>query len=395
MSDPPELVLTFLESVGRRQEAEYYLRLFRQVPKQSFAVIAAHPDILKNAPGMVVQPLRFLARLGLFPVVATGLFELDAGQDAEEFETRLAKEGVRTARVDSATKSWTNRVGEVLSSECCAVLRLAEPDSAAAYESLAELLSTLGTRKLAILRPRGGLGPKEAGRISLSATHHLVTSENGISVVNLQSDQQALTSGDYLDDEEMRLLADIQRLHRRHPQLLTSVASPLNLLRELFTTRGAGTLIKTGSIVIVETTYTDLDYERLRVLLESTFGRPLDDAFARVSPLGVYLERDYRGVAIVQPGVRGAFLTKFAVTRHAQGEGIGRDLWEAMLRDHPVVYWRARIANAASEWYAGECDGMHRVGAWRVYWKGLEPHEIDPVIRDALSRPKDFAEETQ
>ncbi len=392
MADPSQLVLTFLESVGKRQEAEYYLRLFRDLPKESFAVIAAEPEILKTAPGMVVQPLRFLARLGLFPVVVTGLFAADEGASAKEFQERLTAEGVRTSVTESSRSNWTDDVRQALSTEGCTVLRLADPDRRQANESLADLLSRLGTRKLAILRPQGGLGPKEAGRISLSETHHLVTSENGISVINLQSDQDGLARGNYLEPEELELLADIQNLHQRHPQLLTSVASPLNLLRELFTTRGAGTLVKTGSIIVVRQNYEELDYERLEALLESTFGRALLPAFANFPTLGVYLEREYRGVAIVQPGVRGAFLTKFAVTRNAQGEGIGRDLWEAMLRDHPIVYWRARVANSASDWYASECDGMHRAGTWRVYWRGIEPRDIEAVIEDALSRPLDLVE---
>ena len=39
-ANPADVVLTFLESVGRRAEAELYLRLFRQLPKESFALIA-------------------------------------------------------------------------------------------------------------------------------------------------------------------------------------------------------------------------------------------------------------------------------------------------------------------------------------------------------------------
>ena len=35
-----EAVLTFLESVGRRSEAEFYLRLFLKLPPESFGIIA-------------------------------------------------------------------------------------------------------------------------------------------------------------------------------------------------------------------------------------------------------------------------------------------------------------------------------------------------------------------
>ena len=43
-----EAVLTFLESVGRRSEAEFYLRLFRKIPKESFAIVAAEAPVVRR-----------------------------------------------------------------------------------------------------------------------------------------------------------------------------------------------------------------------------------------------------------------------------------------------------------------------------------------------------------
>ena len=37
--EPAEVVLRFLESVGRRSEAEFYISLFRAEPKEQFAEI--------------------------------------------------------------------------------------------------------------------------------------------------------------------------------------------------------------------------------------------------------------------------------------------------------------------------------------------------------------------
>jgi hypothetical protein len=37
------VVLRFLESVGRRAEAEFYVQLFRSEPKEQFGAIAAFP----------------------------------------------------------------------------------------------------------------------------------------------------------------------------------------------------------------------------------------------------------------------------------------------------------------------------------------------------------------
>lgn len=392
MSSPSQFVLTFLSSVGKRQEAEYYLRLFRELPKASFAVIAAEPLVFDRAPGSVVEPLRFLGQLGLFPVLASGLLGESQGVSAADLEAWLVDEGMAVARVTPSAPDWVARTRDELGGERAVIADFSGPPTDERFAALGDLLADLSTRKLAILRSDGGLGPKEAGRLSLNPTHHLVTSESGISVINLRSDFETLVHGGYLTSVEGSLLERVSALHQRAPQLLTSIASPLNLLRELFTVRGAGTLVKTGSTIVKAQDYAELDLGRLTELLQDTFGRRLRPEFLQRRPLSVYLEANLRGVAIVKPGAHGAFLTKFAVNRKAQGEGIGRDLWEAMLRDHPAVYWRARVKNPVSGWYQGECDGMHREGPWRVFWRGIESAHVPEVIADALGRPDDFEE---
>ena len=57
--------MTFLESVGRRSESELYLRLFRELPKESFAIIAVESAVVRYAAGSLVEQLRFLRELGL------------------------------------------------------------------------------------------------------------------------------------------------------------------------------------------------------------------------------------------------------------------------------------------------------------------------------------------
>ncbi len=102
------------------------------------------------------------------------------------------------------------------------------------------------------------------------------------------------------------------------------------------------------------------------------------------------MEEAYRGCAILVDAPLGAYLTKFAVSPEAQGEGIARDLWEALSADAPVVFWRARPANPIGEWYAKLCDGLARVPGWIVYWKGLAPDAIPEAIAWAVAQPVDI-----
>ncbi len=392
------LVLTFLESVGKRQDAEFYLKLFREVPKPSFALVTVDSALLQEAMGLVVDGLQFLSRLDLFPVLVRGLddsapacAELDE-QTLGEFQRELEHRGLSLVIHASTTPDLTSKITRDIEQEHTVCVDFSNDSSTDDFEALGSLALALGSRKLVFLRPRGGLGPKGVGQVSLSASHVLPTDDNGIGVINLRTDHGPLLQSGILDDDERSLLTQVATIHHQAPHLVTSITSPLDLLRELFTVRGAGTLIKTGSSILRVGQFSELDLPRLRVLIETAFGRHLKASFVQSQPLHIYFEEEYRGAAVVQPGMDpgSAYLTKFAVVRTAQGEGLGRELWEAVVRDYPVLYWRARVQNPIASWYASQCDGMHRVGDWWIYWRGVPFERVPELCNDALKRPYDL-----
>jgi acetylglutamate synthase len=69
---------------------------------------------------------------------------------------------------------------------------------------------------------------------------------------------------------------------------------------------------------------------------------------------------------------------------------MGRDLWQALSRDHASLFWRARLENPIAGWYTSLCDGMMRLTDWNVYWRGVSPTSIPALIEEAASRPQDF-----
>jgi acetylglutamate synthase len=74
----------------------------------------------------------------------------------------------------------------------------------------------------------------------------------------------------------------------------------------------------------------------------------------------------------------------------AQGEGLGHDLWQALIREHRTVVWRATPHNPIGSWYVKQCDGMMRLPRWHVYWRGLELASVAPAIAEAIARPTDL-----
>jgi acetylglutamate kinase len=389
--DAAGVVLTFLESVGRRSEAELYLKLFRELPKESFAIIAPEAAVLRYAAGSLVEQLRFLRELGLVAPVVVGLFDQASPERAAQ---RLVKRALDMGAValEASDPELAQRVAQELRDENLPVIYFGAPGDLVAadrFERISRLSGELGTRKLVVLRRKGALC-----RLARSGQP---ASERAISVINLRTDLAALREPRAIGLDDAELLERIADWLGRPEcaSAVASVTSPLSLLRELFTVRGAGTLVKRGTPIERHTSYATLDVVRLRALLESSFGRQLNPDFFDEPPLAVYLEESYRGAAILVPADPVPYLTKFAVDRVAQGEGMGRDLWEALVRDHGALYWRSRAENPITSWYAGICDGLMRVGGWITFWRGITPADVPRLIDDALKRPEDFGELVQ
>jgi acetylglutamate kinase len=378
--DPVEVVQRFLESVGRRSEADFYLNLFRAEPKEQFAVISVDANVARHATEAVVLHLRFLAGLGLFPVVVLGLFEpTDALEHAARIRRRLERAGVPATLLPGGDPGLDALASQTIKTGTLPIIAYGTNEGATPedrFNRLGGLLSTLQTRKLLFLHRPGGL--KQGGVL--------------VPIVNLNTEYTTMLASKELSRKERALLIQSRRLifdlvpHK----LVIAITSPLNLLRELFTVKGAGTLLRRGGVIERRNALEGVDRDRLRALLTSSFGRaPYETFFDRAFDR-VYLEKDYRGAAIMEATPIGSYLTKFAVGREAQGEGLGRDLWDAFIADCPVVFWRARSSNPILDWYTKLSDGLFRTPEWTVFWKGLEPDRIPDAIRFALAQPVDM-----
>ncbi len=381
MIDPADAVLRFLDGVGRRQEAAFYLGLFRGEAKERFATISVDSWVARHALDAVVHDLSFLAAMGLTPVVVLGLIEPTlADEHAARLARRLGRNAVESVVLPSAhTSALADEAAAAARAGKIPIIPFDVADGAtvdARFARLGALLASLASRKLIFLIRRGGLRAKDVP----------------VPLVNLTTEYESTVASKELSRRQQILVTQSRRLvFDLVPHKLTiAITSPIDLLRELFTVRGAGTLLRRGAVIARKSGLADVDQLRLRALIESAFGRqPVDSFFGRTFA-HVYVEEQYRGAAIVADTQLGAYLTKFAVDREAQGEGMGRDLWELVVADHPTVFWRARATNPIATWYAQQCDGMCRFPDWHVFWKGLAPEQIPAAIAYALTAPIDI-----
>jgi acetylglutamate kinase len=157
------------------------------------------------------------------------------------------------------------------------------------------------------------------------------------------------------------------------PSSSVSITRPSELAKELFTHKGSGTLVRRGERVLRAQRWDELDLPRLRELVESAFGRRLvDDYFERTPLLRAYVSEHYR-TAVLLTEVDGVpYLDKFAVLDDAQGEGLGRAVWQVMREETPSLFWRSRHHNAVNIFYHAESDGCYRQEKWKAFWYGLD-----------------------
>ena len=368
-------VLRSLSAVGAIDEAHFYAELFSSQDAERFALIVLDPRCLKNPLlEALISNLRILSDLGLSPILLVGA--LDHDPTSIKFQAqRLAKDldqaSVKTAKLNTASYQLIPDVRQKARKGMVTILEMTERRG---KMNLMRLVTELKAKKVIFLQPSGGI------------------TINNKRLSNINLDQ--LGTNDLLDSlsaGQMRFVTLVQELSKdKSNHAVYVIASPLNLLSELFTTKGSGTMIRRAAPIKMVKTLSRLKKTELRNSIEEAFNKPIKPAFLRSKIYKGFIEMDYRGGAIFTELAGLPYLSKFWVTKEARGEGIARDIWEAMSADIPAFFWRSRMGNPFNDWYMRACEGMQVSGDWRVFWKGLAAPEIPGAIIAAASAPDDF-----
>ena len=139
-----------------------------------------------------------------------------------------------------------------------------------------------------------------------------------------------------------------------------------------------------GENITTHHDWNSVDQARLTELLENSFQKTLaTDFFESTNLASAFISNSYRAAAIVVKEDDIVRLDKFAVTEEAQGEGIGKTVWEYCRQAHPTMYWRARPGNSINQFYFQQSDGCIKGAHWNVFWYGVDDYE---KIRDLVQR---------
>ena len=430
MTNVRPTIIRLLSSMASAREIQLYLKKFSQLDADRFAVVKVGGAVLRDELDALVSSLAFLQQVGLTPIVIHGAGpQLDAEMSAAGIEKTivdglrhttpeglavvrkvsqrenlrlveaLQEVGVRATSIQSGVfesemldQARYGLVGRVVRVEVAGLEAAIGADSIPVIASLGEtvggqilnvnadwaaneLVKRLQPYKIIFLTGTGGI-LDERGKliesISLSTQYeHLMG-------------QAWLHSGMRVKLEQIHdLLVDLP------PSTSLSITTPDEMAKELFTHRGSGTLVRRGEAIHAYSGWDGIDLERLRGLIESSFGRKLTpDYFETTSPARVYVSEHYQATIVLLQAGDMVYMDKLAVSEEAQGEGLGRAMWDAMRAENPSLFWRSRRGNAINDFYFANADGARKEGAWTVFWCGIESWDaIRDAVEQALTRP--------
>ncbi len=430
MTDVRQIVHELLAQLGSSREARQYLKEFSGTNHARFAVVKVGGGILRDHLDELTSALAFLHRLGLIPVVLHGAGPqldqalADAGIKTERRDglrvtteavmsvarplmykenlrlvEALEDKGVRARGIQHGVFqcSYLDRenlglVGEVEQVELDAIESAVRSGAVPVLTCLGEspsgqvlninadiatrdLVWKLQPHKVIFLSPTGGLLDRQ---------------DRIISAVSLTNDYEALMQQPWVHSGMRLKLQQINEMLQRLPDSASvSITSAAHLTRELFTYRGAGTLVRKGESINV---YEAPDKETLIVLkglVEKSFQRKLKDGwYEKLNKPLVMLSETGRAAAVITKGVDGVpYLEKFIVTSEAQGEGLGAAIWQVVNARYPSLYWRSRNTNPITPWYFQQADSSNRSGHWVVFTMGIEnADQRERCVADSLAR---------
>lgn len=372
---PQELVLRFMDSIGHKSDAESYLRIFTAQKPESFAIIVIDEEVLAEDLDAVIFDLRYLAKLSLFPVVLIQASDNMLHRMEVESYFQKAKLAVSFLPDNLNLLEKMEFIQSRIKKNTLALLTV--DTEANIFTEVATLAKTIKTKKVIFLKRAGGI--------------QNIKTQTQISLINLRFDKDTLIGSNTLSQEDERLiqLSD-ELIHLCTHKIFVTFVSPINLLRELFTVKGSGTLIQQGSQIKSYSSWDEVNKDGLRILLQTSFEKKIKDNFMNRVVDRFYIEENFQGAALINKVKDLNYLSQFAVGTEARGLGIGRDLWAAVTENHKNIFWRSDPNRFITSWYVKQCDGMHKTPKWTVFWKGIEPKNITAAIEYALAQDEDF-----
>lgn len=372
---PQEDALRFLDTFGQRQDSEAYYKLFSSQKPESFAVIVLDEETLQGDLDAVIFDLRYLIKLSLFPVVVVHASYEVLDEINVEHHFDRARLPVSFLASDLNILDELAFIRKRNQKNTLALIHIESEKNI--FNEMSQLAHALKSKRILFLKKEGGLINLKTGK--------------RINLINLSSEKEDYLKSDKLSEEHKLFLDQCDTLiQESHHEIYISVVSPANLLKELFTVKGNGTLIQEGSQILTFDSWKEVNVNGLKILLQNVTEKQVQSSFEKKPVDNFYIEEHYKGAALVSTFDGISFLSHFVVGLEARGFGIGDSLWKALTTHHKKLVWRSEPNQFINKWYAKQCDGLFKTSEWIYYWIGLKPEEINKAIECASMQKVDF-----
>ena len=233
-----DLVIKSLSAIGAEREAKFYADLFSAQAPEKFALIVIDPRCLKNPLlEALISNIRIISDLKLTPVLLIGALDSDRTR-IKFLSQRLSKEldsiGVRSFKLNTASYQLFPEIRKLTTKGQIPILEFTNADQAI---NLQGVIKELQPAKVIFLQPSGGFSVKG----------------NRIPFINVDNMDERVSDANLSPGQIKFKNLVVELLNDPVNQSVYIMASPLNLLRELFTTRGSGTLVRRGAPCLLYT----------------------------------------------------------------------------------------------------------------------------------------------
>ncbi|KAL8662987.1 MAG: hypothetical protein Q9202_004217 [Teloschistes flavicans] len=437
-------VVQLLSNIGSKREVQQYLSHFTSVSSQQFAVIKVGGAIITDHLQPLSAALAFLNHIGLYPVVVHGAgpqlnrllekagvepqFEdgirVTDGKTLElarslflEENLKLVEElenlGVRARPITSGVftadyldKDKYNLVGKIRKVD-------KNPIEAAIRAGCLPILTSMAeTADGQVLNVNADVAAGELAR-SLQPLKIVYLSEKGglfngdtkekISAINLDEEYDDLMTqwwvrhGTRLKIKEMKDLLD--KLPRSSS---VAIIHPGDLQKELFTDSGAGTLIRRGNKVHVNTELSQFpDLEAFKNVLvrdrEGLDARATVDRYVQglgEREFGAYFDEPMEALAIVLPPQAGssmAQLATFTITKSGWLTNVADNVMTAIKKDFQKFMWTVKTDDENLTWFFDKADGSLSKDGETMFWVGIESgDEVKELMSEFSKHGRDM-----
>ncbi len=432
-----QIIREVLTQLSSSHEAQYYLEQYSSTDEMRFAVVKVGGGILAERLDDLAASLAVIRHLGLHPIIVHGAGpQLDKAVKAAGIENkkvdglRVSSEEVMAVarpimykvnhdlvnaleqhqvraiglshnifQCDYEDKEKLGLVGKIIQVNLDSIKQAVKNGSTPVIASLGEsksgqilninadvaareLVWAISPSKVIFITPTGGL---------------LDAEDNHISSISLKNDYESLMNSSWVHSGMRLKLQQIHDLLQPLPHSASvSITSVDNLVKELFTHRGAGTLINKGESIHVTDSIDKDEIKPLKTLIESAFGKKLEDGYFMQQNIHKILISESGGAAaIVVTGYNGIpYLDKFAVTPEARGKGYAAALWRSLKSHCPQLYWRSRLNNAFTPWYYKKCDFSMKEHNWVSFSYGVKDFSyLQDCVKDSFQRNSSWTDE--